>query len=119
MFQGVEKSKTQKILKNLFKQKLVDNQSLKRTLQVIFSEGEPEVIDHELADLITDPACIVPFLYSMKPKMVAEFLPKAMSLPQAEGVFGFDIERLFQSSTEKKDLVLQALTLADCENLHH
>jgi len=86
---------------------------------VIFSEGEPEVVDRELADLITDPACIVPFLYSMKPKRVAELLPKVMSLPQAESVFGFDIERLFQSSTEKKDLAFQTLTLADCENLHH
>jgi hypothetical protein len=69
--------------------------SLKRTLQVIFSEGEPEVVDRELADLITDSACIVPFLYSMKPKRVAEFLPKVMSLPLAEGVFSFDIERLY------------------------
>jgi len=96
---------------------LVDKESLQRTVNVIFSEGEPESINLDLADLITEPACIVPFMYSMNPKRVAEFIPKVMSLPGTDSVFDIDIERLFEASTEKRELVYQVLTLPDCEQM--
>ena len=73
----------------------------------------------DLSDLITDPACIVPFIYSMKPSRVSELLPSLMSLPHTEGVFSLDISRLLSSSSSKKDLVFEALTLPDCDPIQH
>jgi hypothetical protein len=76
-------------------------------VQSLFDESDPEVIDLELADSITDPTAVVPFIYSMKPKKISEFLPKIIGLPLVDGVFNFDIEKLInsQSGSEKKDLV--------------
>lgn len=100
------------------KQSVVDTKSLERTINEIFNDGEPEEINRELSELIKDPKCIVPFIYSIKTKKVAEFLPKVMNLPADEGVFELDLERLFKASTEKKDLVYQALTLPNGEQIN-
>jgi hypothetical protein len=66
--------------------------------------------------------CLVPFVYSFKPKRVSEIVHKLMPLPQVEGVFNFDVEKLICSpmtGSEKKDLIFQLLTLADTDNLHN
>ena len=96
--------------------------AIKRVIFCIFLDGEPESVDRELADNISDPSCLVPFVYSLKLKRIIDLLPKVMGLPIVEGVFNFDIEKLMGISmtpSEKKDLIYQILSMNDSENSHN
>jgi len=86
---------------------MADTHLTKAVVQSLFSENDPKVVDLELADSITDPTAIVPFVYSMKPKRISELLPKIIGLPLVDGVFNLDIEKLInsQSGSDKKDLI--------------
>jgi hypothetical protein len=50
-----------------------------------------------------------------------DLLPKLMDLPEVEGIFNFDVERLMRvemSQSDRKDVIYQMLTVPDCVNIH-